>query len=166
MAWILTLRNKIFCSIFLLMFMSGCSWVPFWEKPSEPLFADLNELEKRLYDEFRRWQGTPYLHGGNSSKGIDCSGFVIKIYRKLFGILLPRDTIQQAAMGISVSEDRLRAGDLLFFSQYSKKINHVGIYLKDGKFIHASTSKGVMLSRLDLAYWQNAYRTARRIIVP
>ena len=166
MAWILTRRNKTFCTVFLLMFMSGCSWAPFWKKPSEPSFADLSELEKKLYDEFRRWQGTPYSHGGNDAKGIDCSGFVIKIYEKLFGILLPRDTIQQAAMGISVSEDRLRAGDLLFFSQYSKKINHVGIYLKDGKFIHASTSKGVMLSRLDLAYWQNAYRTARRIIVP
>jgi lipoprotein Spr/probable lipoprotein NlpC len=166
MAWILTLRNKTFCTVFLLMFMSGCSWVPFREKPYEPSFTDLSEIEKKLYDEFRRWQGTPYVHGGNNTKGIDCSGFVIKIYEKLFGILLPRDTIQQATMGIFVPKDRLQVGDLVFFSQYSRKINHVGIYLKNGKFIHASTSKGVMISRLDIAYWQNAYHAARRIIKP
>lgn len=148
--------KKYQLGIFILFgFITGCS-LPF-------VRIDLSEIERQLYAEARRWKGTPYVHGGNDTDGIDCSGFVFRVYEKLFGIRLPRDTSQQALIGVPISKSQLRAGDLVFFSRYSK-LSHVGIYLKNGEFVHASTSSGIIISHLEDGYWQKTYRTSRRLL--
>lgn len=145
--------------VVLCFFIGGCA-LPFRLKVFEP---DLNQIERQLYEEVRLWQGTPYALGGNDKDGIDCSGFVRRVYQRLFGIKLPRDTSQQALVGTPISKSQLRAGDLVFFLQYSK-LNHVGIYLKNGEFAHASTRSGVTISNLNDDYWQKSYRLSRRMI--
>lgn len=119
-------------------------------------------VETRLRAAVSQWQGTPHRMGGTRKSGIDCSGFVQRIFGDFFGINLPRSTALQVHTGKMVAIDHLRPGDLVFFHP-PDKVRHVGIYLGSGEFAHASTSKGVTVSRLNTAYWRNAYWTARRI---
>lgn len=107
------------------------------------------------------WMGTPYLLGGTSKKGVDCSGFVINIYRDVRGISLPRTASQMFKTGKKVSRGNLTEGDLVFFGRFWK-IDHVGIYLEGGRFVHASTSRGVMISPMNDSYWTKRYQGARR----
>ena len=111
-----------------------------------------------------RWIGTPYRSGGQSRKGTDCSGFVRQVYKKVYGIDLPRNTDQQMDATSRVRRGKLREGDLVFFhgSRKRRRANHVGIYLKEGKFVHASTSRGVMVSRLDEDYWDEHWMRGGR----
>lgn len=111
----------------------------------------------------KRWVGTPYRYGGNSRSGIDCSSYVQRGYRELFGIELPRTTSGQRGVGIVVSYEQLRIGDLVFFTPKSAP-NHVGIYIGDGLFIHVSSSKGVIRSRMDKGYWYKHFHIANRIL--
>lgn len=119
-------------------------------------------VEQRLRAQVRQWEGTPHRMGGTRKSGVDCSGFVQRIFNDLFNISLPRSTALQVRTGIPVSIRHLRPGDLVFFHP-PDKVRHVGIYLGRGDFVHASTSKGVTISRLNAAYWRNSYWTARRI---
>jgi cell wall-associated NlpC family hydrolase len=119
-------------------------------------------LLKRHYE---KWRGTPYADGGMSASGIDCSGFTLLAYRDLFGVSLPRTAIEQAESGREVSRAALRTGDLVFFNTGLAK-KHVGIYLADDQFVHASLSRGVTLSSLDDSYWQEKYWQARRLQSP
>jgi cell wall-associated NlpC family hydrolase len=109
------------------------------------------------------WQGVPYLMGGTDRSGIDCSGFVREMYKDLFDCPLPRTSREQAQQGAEVSRGELQPGDLVFF-QINERTRHVGAYLGSGQFGHASTIKGPMVSRLDSDYWQERYRTARRVL--
>jgi len=103
--------------------------------------------------------------GGVDRSGIDCSGLTSQIYRKVTGIALPRTTSDQSHCGNSVSRRDLRPGDLIFFiSLQGKVVNHVGIYLGDEKFVHASPAKGVVMSSLLSDYYVKRYHGARRII--
>ncbi len=121
------------------------------------------DIEKRLRQEYRQWQGTGHRLGGNGSRGIDCSGFVRTVYKGLFNINLPRTTRMQVRHGRSVSFEKLRAGDLVFFRPPSYP-RHVGIYLGGSEFVHASKTKGVTISKIDQYYWGKYYWTARRIL--
>jgi len=109
-----------------------------------------------LYDQFGAWGGVPYRLGGASRGGVDCSALVQLTYRDLFGIQLPRTTGEQARMGTTIKPRERRSGDLVFF-RINRGLNHVGIYLEGGRFMHASTSSGVMISSLDEAYWKKRY---------
>ena len=120
-------------------------------------------VEERLRAEIRTWEGTPHRMGGLSRRGIDCSGFIHVLYDKLFDLQLPRTTTQQVRAGARVPVGVLQTGDLVFFRP-SGKTRHVGIYLSGGTFAHVSSSRGVMLSRLDERYWRRAYWTARRVL--
>ena len=120
-------------------------------------------LEGRLRTEAHRWEGTPHRLGGISRKGIDCSGLVMQIYRHLFDIRLPRMTQEQLQLGRVVPPEDLQPGDLVFFRP-PRKPRHVGIYLGRGEFVHASKTRGVMISRLDEGYWQDFFFAARRIL--
>jgi len=106
--------------------------------------------------------GTPYLSGGTTTKGFDCSGFSQYVFAQL-GIDLERTSGSQAKMGTQISKDDLRAGDLVFFNTSGDGISHVGIYVGGGKFAH-SASKGVMISALSESYYAKRYVTARRIM--
>ena len=122
-----------------------------------------HEIEKRLLQEYRRWKGTRHRLGGNSQRGIDCSGFVQAVYRNTFNITLPRTTKAQVKQGRAIKSKELQAGDLVFFKPPGYP-RHVGIYLNRSEFIHASKKKGVTLSKIDSYYWGKYFWTARRIL--
>lgn len=108
------------------------------------------------------WLGTPYKYGKASKSGTDCSGYVMNIYKEKTGISLPHSSTQMFQMGKKIGRGDLKTGDLVFFGGGSG-VDHVGVYLDDGNFTHASTSRGVMISPLTDSYWQPRYKGARRI---
>ncbi|RPH49447.1 MAG: hypothetical protein EHM85_13865 [Desulfobacteraceae bacterium] len=121
------------------------------------------DTEQLLREEIKLWADTPHRMGKTGSSGTDCSGFVMSVYEKLFGIILPRDTENQVAVGVLVDKDELRPGDLIFFRP-PKIERHVGIYLSNGEFAHTSSRKGVTISRIDDPYWNKSFWTSRRIL--
>jgi cell wall-associated NlpC family hydrolase len=133
-----------------------------YSQAAQPRFNDA-EIEKRLRQEYKKWNGVRHQLGGNGGRGIDCSGFVKVVYKDVFNIELPRTTRAQVNQGRPIPLEALQAGDLVFF-QPPGYPRHVGIYLGGSEFVHASKSKGVTLSRIDETYWERYYWTARRII--
>ncbi|MBP2002767.1 cell wall-associated NlpC family hydrolase [Paenibacillus shirakamiensis] len=107
--------------------------------------------------------GTDYKSGGTSTNGFDCSGFTQYVFAKL-GIDLPHQSGSQFRMGSSVSKGDLKAGDLVFFNTLGSGVSHVGVFVGDGKFAHASSSKGVTISKLSDSYYTNRYVGAKRIL--
>ena len=128
-----------------------------------------SKLIDGLLTEAESYLGTPYRLGGMTRNGIDCSAFVLSVFGAVAGLNLPRVAASQAHEGYSINKEELQKGDLLFFSKGSR-VSHVGIVYEvsadgDVKFIHASTSKGVMVSTLNTdSYWGHKYRFAKRII--
>jgi cell wall-associated NlpC family hydrolase len=121
-----------------------------------------NKVVRLLYAQFNHWKGTKYRFGGLSKKGIDCSGFVYVTFKSQFGINLPRSTKLLSRIGLEVPESALSPGDLVFFKT-EKFTRHVGIYVENGKFLHVSTKKGVMISQLNNIYWKSKFWMARRV---
>jgi cell wall-associated NlpC family hydrolase len=107
---------------------------------------------------------TPYLWGGTTSNGIDCSAFVLTVFKRALGIDLPRTSIMQSTVGEEVAREDLRFGDLIFFNTMGRRISHVGIYLGENVFAHSSSSGGVKTSSLTEDYYNAKYVTARRVI--
>jgi lipoprotein Spr len=116
----------------------------------------------RLYLFIDEWVGIPYKFGGQNKDGIDCSGFSGLLYEKIYNISLPRSSKEQSANLISVDEKELKEGDLLFFNTNGASISHVGIYLGNNKFVHASTIKGVTIDSLYLPYYRKYFTFAGR----
>lgn len=109
--------------------------------------------------------GKPYVWGAEGPNSFDCSGFTSYAFRSGAGISLPRTSISQAGVGVSVSKGELRAGDLVFFdSDRDGDISHVGIYVGGGQFIHASSSKGVTVSSLNSSFYSSVYKGAKRVL--
>lgn len=117
-----------------------------------------------LLEEIDDWYGTPYRYGGSSKNGIDCSAFSRTLSNDVFNVSLPRTAEEQYSYCDHIKKNQLKQGDLVFFHTSGRaKITHVGVYLQNGKFVHASTSSGVMISDLDDYYWRRAYRAAGRM---
>jgi probable lipoprotein NlpC len=138
-----------------LLLLAACSSTP----PPAP-----HPVRQTAFDGFyQQWRGVPYRMGGTSPAGLDCSAFTKLAYQQVLGLYLPRTTESQAQVGMPVARSQLHHGDLVFFktgwNQY-----HVGVYTGEGEFIHASTSKGVIRSRLDNVYWRQHYWQARRVV--
>ncbi|TCW00256.1 bifunctional murein DD-endopeptidase/murein LD-carboxypeptidase [Biostraticola tofi] len=121
------------------------------------------DIKTRILDQYADWKGVRYRLGGDSKRGIDCSAFVQKTFHEQFGLELPRSTSEQQGMGSKIQRAKLKAGDLVLFRAGSTG-RHVGIYLGNGQFVHASTSNGVMISSLSDDYWNKRYREARRVL--
>lgn len=119
----------------------------------------------RLWDKIIEWLGTPYRYGGKSKKGIDCSGFVSKIYKSAFQINLLGSSSNIFTQVKKVEKGNLQEGDILFFKIRNDKISHVGIYLKDNKFAHASSSRGIVINDLRENYYQKRFFTAGRHVI-
>lgn len=154
----------IYSLLVLAVLLGGCaSSESITSSPSESLDLDADAVDRDLRTLAAEWEGTPYRLGGTSPRGIDCSGFTEHAFDKLFGMDLPRTTDGQVQQGRTITTQELQPGDLVFFRPTNRK-QHVGIYLSDGEFVHASTSEGVTVSALDNAYWQRRYWTARRIL--
>ena len=107
--------------------------------------------------------GVPYVFGGTSPYGFDCSGYVQYVFANA-GISIPRTADVQYEFGTPISTTELVSGDLVFFSTYTYGASHVGIYLGDNQFIHASSSRGVTIDSLGSSYWSSHYIGARRIL--
>jgi lipoprotein Spr len=126
------------------------SSIPANENLGLPVPAHANP---RLVEAIAGWKGTPYLYGGNSKSGVDCSGLIGQIYPSVYGIRPPRTTAELYAGSVRVDRSKLQEGDLVFFRIETVKPGHAGIYLWDSYFLHASTTRGVMVSNLQEAYW-------------
>ncbi|MEO5967114.1 MAG: C40 family peptidase [Ferruginibacter sp.] len=114
-----------------------------------------------LFNFIDEWYSTKYKYGGTTKKGVDCSSFTNQLINKVYGITMPRTARQQYAASIPVSDNSLKEGDLVFFNT-TGGISHVGIYLVNRLFVHASSSKGVVISSLDDPYFSKRYVGAGR----
>ncbi len=108
--------------------------------------------------------GVPYVYGGSSDQGMDCSGFSSTVYANALGKKLPRTTMEQFEVGRGVRKNDLRFGDLVFFNTTGRNPSHVGVYIEDDLFAHASVSSGVTLSSLESTYYRKRYVGARRVL--
>ena len=158
--------NRTLFLLLLSLSLIGCSSTPDISPGTlakqKVSLKNSSAVKHKLYEQHKEWQGVDYEMGGLSKDGIDCSGFVYTTFRQKLGINIPRSTELQLKLGSKVSKNKLRAGDLVFFKT-STKVRHVGIYLEDNKFLHASTSKGVMISKLDNIYWKEKFWQAKRL---
>lgn len=121
------------------------------------------KLYKALNHQYKTWKGVKYKYGGNTKKGVDCSAFVQRAFRDNLNIKIPRTTKLQSKIGYEVPMQDIELGDLVFFKT-GYKTRHVGIYLGEGKFLHASTKKGVTISRLDNPYYSKHLWKIQRVL--
>jgi len=119
-------------------------------------------VRRLLLAQHDEWRGTHYKLGGLSKKGIDCSGFIFVTFKSKLGMVIPRSTELQVKEGVAVARNQLRVGDLVFFKT-GTFVRHVGVYLGNSKFLHASKSIGVTISSLENSYWSSKYWISRRI---
>jgi cell wall-associated NlpC family hydrolase len=151
----------------LMVLLAGCagqridSQAPAASNRGEDL-RNASWVKQMLYAQYNEWKTVKYKAGGLSKAGVDCSGLVFLTFDTRLGIKLPRSTDEQVTIGTPITPRDLNAGDLVFFKT-GKNIRHVGIYIEDGKFLHASTEKGVMISSLDDRYWARTYWKSMRI---
>ena len=162
----MSFKNIVILCIYWCL-VAGCGSVvkkeeKFKQQPSKQSRVNPNIAKETLYEKYRNWQGVRYQLGGSSRNGIDCSAFVQIVYKSGFGINLPRTSYQQAKIGKTIHKNDLKPGDLVFF-RTGRSSRHVGIYLENRKFLHASTTKGVTISRLDNNYWRTRYWKSVRI---
>lgn len=129
----------------------------------ENLSHGSNYISRRIVNTSMQYIGVPYVFGGNSPRyGLDCSAYVKLVYSQV-GISLPRTADAQFEVGTPVATADLLPGDAVFFETYAPGASHVGIYIGDGNFIHASSSKGVTISSLGASYYSSHYLGARRM---
>ncbi|MCO6553023.1 MAG: C40 family peptidase [Gilliamella sp.] len=153
-------RFLITTLIFSLFVLFGCSTSQ-GQVSTRNIKSDPAMLAK-IESHYKKWQNTPYRYGGTTLAGSDCSGLVMNFFKNKLSKTLPRSAAEQAQLGVKVNTPK--AGDLVFFKTgRSRSGLHVGIYYADGKFLHASTSKGVTYSNLNESYWKKHYWMARRV---
>lgn len=142
----------ILCTSFLLSFL-----------PAKGQAANITGTEIVLFAD--RFKDVPYLYGGTTAEGFDCSGFILYVFNH-FGISLPRTSEEQYAIGIPVERSELQVGDLVYFSNtYKEGISHSGIYVGNNDFISATSSAGVQVVSLDNVYWNAHYTGAKRLLL-
>jgi|SRR3989337_1443938 cell wall-associated NlpC family hydrolase len=155
------MRNYLYLSVLLVAV--GCSTLP----PERPP-VDTGPMSERRAEALLQtllMLGLDYRYGGNSPEtGFDCSGLVAHVFREAYGIELPHNARAQSEFGVRVSLAELRAGDLVFYNTLNRPFSHVGIYLGDGRFVHAPKSGAqVRVEPIDGTYWMRRFDGARRI---
>ena len=163
-------RNTMYLLLFYAV-ISGCG--SFGPAPPAPIQPTPGPRAQRAEHSEALLQallalGLDYRHGGKSpTTGFDCSGLVAHIYREAWGVRLPPTTAAQSQAGVPISLAELQAGDLVFYDTQKRPFSHVGIYLGDGKFVHApKTGAQVRVESVKSAYWVQRYNGARRIEPP
>ncbi len=156
----------------IIITLSGCIFTPPKKIESKKkVVSELPKIEsipkKNDIVAFAKSQlGVPYRYAGIDSSGFDCSGFVYFVYKEALNKKIPRRSIDQAQYGYKINKNELQKGDLVFFDTSSKgHVNHSGIYIGNGKFIHSSSGKrrGVVISNLDRGFYKKNYKWARRV---
>ena len=126
--------------------------------------VEVEKLKNRkLIEHIHQWWGVPYRIGGSTGTGIDCSAFTQILVSETYGIKLPRTSHEQANHCIKIPKTELKEGDLVFFKT-GRGISHVGLYLTNNKFVHASSSAGVVISDLNELYWDKRFVKAGRML--
>ena len=132
-----------------------------YQKPNSKIaakYAEIMQVSKgdisngKLYVFINDWEGTKYKIGGMDKNGTDCSGFVHTLYQEVYGRNIPRNTSTLMTVLKRKYENELKEGDLVFFDYDGKKFSHVGVYLQNGYYVHASTRKGVLVMKLKDPY--------------
>lgn len=145
---------------------AGVSWTELNSKakqvPESQPFLAQGQVPK-LIATAKKYIGVPYKMGGNTPKAFDCSGYLQYVFAQ-HNMKLPRTADLQYKLGKNMSAGKLEAGDLVFFSTYEKGASHCGIYLGNGQFIHASSSKGVRIDKLSDSYWKKCYYGGKHIV--
>jgi len=178
--------------LIVLALLLGChphKRVPRQKKPKKTLIKDSNNNQtnnnagKKFYDSYSKkwgiqlegnenkkmiesidkWLGTPYKYGGMSKSGTDCSGFTKNVYKEACNLDLNRSAADQVKDVVLIEKNKLRFGDLIFFKISGNKVSHVGIYINESKFVHASTKKGVTISDLNEAYYKKYFYKGGRV---
>ena len=129
-------------------------------------FDEYTSAAEQLVDEALSYLGIRYRFGGTSpATGFDCSGLVLNVFRNAVGLDLPRTASEMASLGDKIGKHDLKPGDLVFFNTMRRTFSHVGIYLGDGKFVHAPSSGGkVRVENISTAYWTKRFNGARRLV--
>jgi cell wall-associated NlpC family hydrolase len=152
-------RNLLFCIV-----LSGCAAVQAPPPPpTQPVAVRAERAEALLQTLLAL--GLDYRHGGSShATGFDCSGLVAHIYQQAWGVRLPRSSVEQSRHGTPVALEELQAGDLVFYNTLNRPFSHVGIYVGDGRFVHAPKSGArVRVESVKSTYWMQRFNGARRI---
>lgn len=174
MTWHPSARHGPCAAVLLCLVLAGCAGTPAhpnrtsttaWPgsspyTPAQP-YASAAPLRQALGRYYQTWAGVPYEYGGTTKSGIDCSAFVRQTVAHVSDVSLPRTTGAQVMRGYAIPRSALRTGDLVFFKTGGSR--HVGVYLGNGRFMHASSSVGVTISRLNNVYWRRHFWQARRL---
>ena len=121
------------------------------------------ELDKKLIHFVDNWYGAPYKWGGGEKSGVDCSHLVCRVYKDVYNKKIAGTTVDLEKMSNHVKESKLKQGDLVFFKIESEKISHVGVYIANNRFVHASVKKGVIINSLEDKYYKKYFYTGGRI---
>ena len=160
------LLSALLCLLFLAILFLSCGSTPVyrgngincsggnWSGIISSGGTPRTSTDNRMMDEINSWIGTRYSYGGESRSGVDCSAFTQAIYRAV-DIDIPRTASQQAATADIVNPSIIKFGDLIFFNTSGSGISHVGIYIGNGFFVHASSSRGVVRESLSSEYYSS-----------
>lgn len=122
-----------------------------------------NDANILLFDTIASWLGTPYRYAGNCMKGVDCSGFVTVLLNRVYGKNIgARNSAEMYQQLTHIKKEEIKEGDLVFFKTRKSRISHVGLYLGNDRFVHSSTSNGVIISNLNESYYKNRFAGAGR----
>jgi cell wall-associated NlpC family hydrolase len=126
----------------------------------------VTDARRRVIEQARSLLGAPYKYGGTSPAGFDCTGFVQYVFNQAVAVALPRRSAEQIGVGEAVSPLEMQPGDLVYFNIDKEDSLHIGIYVGQGRFIHAPSTKGVVnVQSLGLAYWRTQFLGARRLVL-
>ncbi len=165
--------NSVIVMLSVVLTLASCSTsrrgtarpvggAPSGKELSVPSTKNLSTHSRALVDEARSWLGTPYKYGGNDRRGVDCSGLVLQVYSKALDISVPRNSRAQKDFCAPASKNSLTPGDLVFFAtgKDKKRVSHVGIFVGENRMIHASASRGVIVSDLSEGYYSRTFAGA------
>jgi len=157
--------------LFAFLVVFNCAAYPIYRPPGQrPKKKPIPAAKKSKINKQKMgyiidsYLGAPYREKGSSRLGIDCSGLVVEVYKRYSGINLPHDTKRLYKLVKKIKKKNLLYGDLVFFSFDSDEVSHVGIYIGESKFAHASRSQGVIISSLAEKYYSKSYIGARRVV--
>lgn len=158
--------------LLLTVFMAGCSAHPRYRTGGEETPPMVNQTgAKYTTDDYLRlgsilqsYLGKPYRGKSKYEEGLDCSHFTRSVFRRFDRIEIPRTVAEQYKIGQAAHYNHLKYGDLVFFKTERNRVSHVGIHVGDNRFVHASTSRGVIISSLNEKHWSQRYVGARRIL--